>query len=234
MSFKSGDRVMLVNSLAGCSIPVGSIGTVQEAYDGLAWVVFDRRKEKLSIIRECKLARVEFDDPETESIVELVTRMLECHQDEAFTFKIDLDPMLENEKEETSMNTMYNEKNCRVAGVTLDPYNSKEYAYALFLNDVEIGAKVVVRNSDGSLVLGRLASIDNHPHAKVKNGCEVICVIDMTEYNKRQEQFAKVADLRKKMDARVKALQDIALYELLAKDDPELKDLLAEFKSLGA
>ena len=155
-------------------------------------------------------------------------------QDTSFEFKIDPDPALENEKEETPVNTMYNEKNCRVAGVTLEPYHSKEYAYALLLKDVETGAKVVVRNSDGSLVMGRLASVDKHPHEKVKNGCEVICVVDMTEYNQRQEQFAKVAGLRKKMDARVKALQDIALYEMLAKDDPELQTLLSEFKSLGA
>jgi len=155
----------------------------------------------------------------------------------AISFKGEFAPATERQettKEETPMNTMYTEKNCRVAGVTLDPYNSKEYAYALFLDDVELGDKVVVRNSDGSLVMGRLASVDSHPHEKVKNGCEVICVVDLTEFNKRQEQFAKVADLRKKMDARVKALQDIALYELLAKDDPELQTLLSEFKSLGA
>lgn len=154
----------------------------------------------------------------------------------AISFKDEFAPATEHQettKEETPMNTMYTEKNCRVAGVTLNPFTTKEYAYALFLKDVEPGAEVVVRNSDGSLVLGRLTSIDSHPHEKVKNGCEVICVIDMTEYNRRQEQFAKVAELRKKMDARVKALQDIALYEMLAKDDPELKDLLAEFKTVS-
>ena len=217
--FSAGDRVMVVanNHTQYNKLPVGAVGTVfsvrMTRYDEFVRVVFDEYHNG----RSCYDA----------------FGFWGCDLVQAPALETTIEPMFENKKEETPMNTMYNEKNCRVAGVILDPHNSKEYAYALFLNDVSVGDKVVVRNSNGSLAMGRLASVDNHPHEKVKNGCEVICVIDMTEYNKRQEQFAKVAELRKKMDARVKALQDIALYEMLAKDDPELKDLLAEFKTVS-
>jgi len=181
------------------------------------------------------------------------------HQGDAFEFKVDPGPfdsaaldkyirwdeehlrvamdvsnsLNENKKEETPMNTMYTAKNCRVACISFNEYSDKTYSYALFLNDVEPGDRVVVRNFNGDLTIGTLARITDDGHDKVKDGCEVICVIDMTAFNKRQEQFAKAAALRKKMDARVKALQEISLYEMLAKDDPELADLLAEFKSVN-
>jgi multidrug resistance efflux pump len=66
----------------------------------------------------------------------------------------------------------------------------------------------------------------------VKNGCEVICKIDMTAYEARKAKAAQIHELKKEMDAKVAQLQAVALYELMAEKDPSLKTLLAEFKAL--
>lgn len=244
--FKKGDRVMLASPGLVSRLSVGAEGTVLCAgWDGVEVAFDDYRDSVFRVPNRALRAVVDYsalwgcNTDITDALAYSAKRILDAayplklHRGDAFEFKADPDPMFEIKKEETPMNTMYNEKNCRVACISFDDYSNKTYSYALFLNDVEPGDKVVVRNSNGDLTVGTLARITDDGHDKVKNGCEVICVIDMTAFNKRQEQFAKAAALRKKMDARVKALQEISLYELLAKDDPELADLLAEFKSVN-
>lgn len=121
--------------------------------------------------------------------------------------------------------------NFRVAGCVY--YNAvKTYAFALYEDDVAVGDKVVVRNSDGALQIVEVESIGELPKDLVKNGCEVICKIDLTNYMARKEKAAQIHELKKEMDAKVAQLQAVALYELMAEKDPALKTMLAEFKAL--
>ena len=121
--------------------------------------------------------------------------------------------------------------NFRVAGCVY--YNAvKTYAFALYEDDVAVGDKVVVRNSDGALQIVEVESIGELPKDMVKNGCEVICKIDLTNYMARKEKAAQIHELKKEMDAKVAQLQAVALYELMAEKDPALKAMLAEFKAL--
>jgi tRNA A37 N6-isopentenylltransferase MiaA len=43
---------------------------------------------------------------------------------------------------------------------------------------------------------------------------------------------AKAVELKAKMEARAKQLQDIALYQMLAKDDPDMAELLKEYQDI--
>lgn len=54
----------------------------------------------------------------------------------------------------------------------------------------------------------------------------------MTKYNERKEKAQKISTLKGQMDKKVKELQGVALYELMAKDSPELKEMLDEYKQL--
>lgn len=61
---------------------------------------------------------------------------------------------------------------------------------------------------------------------------EVVSRVDISEYNDRVQSRIKAAELKEKMEARAKQLQDIALYQMLAKDDPDMAALLAEYQGL--
>ena len=54
----------------------------------------------------------------------------------------------------------------------------------------------------------------------------------MTKYNERKEKAQKISTLKGQMDKKVKELQGVALYELMAKDSPELKEMLDKYKQL--
>ena len=62
---------------------------------------------------------------------------------------------------------------------------------------------------------------------------EVVSRVDISEYNDRVQSRIKAAELKEKMEARAKQLQDIALYQMLAKDDPDMAALLAEYQGLN-
>lgn len=61
---------------------------------------------------------------------------------------------------------------------------------------------------------------------------EVVTKLYTEDYDRRVECRAKAAELKSKMEARAKQLQDIALYQMLAKDDPDMAALLQEYQGL--
>lgn len=62
---------------------------------------------------------------------------------------------------------------------------------------------------------------------------EIVSRVDISDYTDRVESRIKAAELKEKMEARAKQLQDIALYQMLAKDDPDMAALLAEYQGLN-
>lgn len=59
---------------------------------------------------------------------------------------------------------------------------------------------------------------------------EIVARIDMSAYNDRVAQRKRRSELKQKMEERAAKLQEIALYELLAKEDTEMADLLKAYK----
>ena len=61
---------------------------------------------------------------------------------------------------------------------------------------------------------------------------EIICKVDFSDFEKRKESRKKAQKLKSKMDKKVKELQGIALIEVMAENNPELKNMLNEYKEL--
>lgn len=112
---------------------------------------------------------------------------------------------------------------------------TKDYMFALFDNDISIGDNILVDTSYGYNV-----AVVNHIYTK--DGCEsngyslptkeVICKVDFTAFKDRINKREKAAQLKKDMDKKVKSLQEIAVFELLAEKSPELKEMLEQYKTL--
>lgn len=147
-------------------------------------------------------------------------------------FWFDADKIEIIESEETS--TML--KGFKVAGIRfLEGSNTDNiYAYALYDNEIKEDDIVVVQSGHHGLGIAKVACIDEDASPnEVQCGREIIAKVDFTAFNERKEKAAKLAKIKKEMDKKVKELQSIALYEMLADKDPALREMLDEFKALS-
>lgn len=108
---------------------------------------------------------------------------------------------------------------------------SVPYTYAAY-EDYAEGDYVVVHTGHHGMALAKVKSIGAEED-KVEYGREIICKIDMTAYNDRKARAKRKAELKGKMEAKVKELQETAIFEMLAKEDVGLAEMLKEFKELG-
>lgn len=146
-----------------------------------------------------------------------------------------------------------------VAMVRLFDYNKKEYAFALYAEDLEKLQKlddttedivVVNAGSKGNRLLGTITSIYTKeafyeiPENKSINiTAEVTGVVDMTGHKAREEEKARQKELAKKkaaiekeLEAEINKRKSIEYYEAMAKeysDNPKLAELVMELKQLG-
>lgn len=61
---------------------------------------------------------------------------------------------------------------------------------------------------------------------------EVICKVDTSSYDIRVENRKRVADVKQKLDAMIKKMDETNKYEMYAERNPELKELLEAYKEL--
>ena len=61
---------------------------------------------------------------------------------------------------------------------------------------------------------------------------EVICKVDTSSYDIRVAKRKQAADIKKKMDAMIKEVDETNKYEMYADQNPELKDLLESYRKL--
>lgn len=137
---------------------------------------------------------------------------------------------IEDVKEEVPMLKGY-----IAAGVSFIHGHNRDtvYPYALYPDlHCQVGDKVVVMTGHHGMSLAEIKSIGDLPVDSVDYGREIICKVDMAAYVERKARAEKLACLKKEMDAKVRELQSVALYEVLAEKDPALKAMLDEFKSL--
>ena len=146
-----------------------------------------------------------------------------------------------------------------VAMVRLFDYTKKEYAFALYDEDLaklqelnSNGEDIVLVNagSKGNRLLGTVTSIytkeafyDIPENKNINITAEVIGIIDMTGYKAREEEKVRQKELAKKkaaiereLEAEINKRKSIEYYEAMAKeysDNPKLAELVAELKQLG-
>lgn len=120
-----------------------------------------------------------------------------------------------------------------VAGVKfLDGTNTdKEYFYALF-EFGDVGDLVVVNTGHHGIALARISSLGVGDKSEVKYGREIIARVDELPHKNRVAKRTEIARLKAEMDKKVKELQEVAIYEMLAEKDPALRGMLADFKAL--
>jgi hypothetical protein len=109
--------------------------------------------------------------------------------------------------------------------------NPKQYVFKCY-DAVQLGDLVVVDTALGFNVV-TVTEIEPKdivlPTGQLR---EVVQVVDMTPYNIRKAKAEELKELKKKMDKKVKELQDLAIYEMLAEKDPELREMLNKLKDL--
>lgn len=105
------------------------------------------------------------------------------------------------------------------------------YTYAAY-EDYAEGDYVVVHTGHHGMAIAKVKAMGTEDD-KVEYGREIICKIDMTAYNDRKVRAKRKAELKGKMEAKVKELQETAIFEMLAKEDVGLAEMLKEFKELG-
>lgn len=106
----------------------------------------------------------------------------------------------------------------------------KEYVFACYEDAIYEGDIVVVDTRYG-FQLATVSKIGVKV-ADTKGLKDVVCKVNMTEFQLRQEKAAKRAEIKAEMDKRVKELQASAIYEMLAEKDDSLKQMLQAYKGL--
>jgi hypothetical protein len=104
------------------------------------------------------------------------------------------------------------------------------HTYANFDSSIVKGDMVIVSTPYAGLALGTVVEVIERNDVNTTN--EVVSKVDTTAYDTRVANRAKAAELKAKMKERAKQLQDIALYQMLAKDDPAMLELLSEYQAI--
>lgn len=104
-------------------------------------------------------------------------------------------------------------------------------------SDIKVDDCCVITTPGNGYEVGYISSVT--PSEEVKDRSlqpcagEIVCKIDDTVYKARVEQRKQEKELKAKMAERAKKLQNIVLYETLAKSDPEMQQLLDQYKTLN-
>lgn len=104
------------------------------------------------------------------------------------------------------------------------------YHYANFDGGLAVGDTCIVTYGAGKIAVAKVVEFVEKPDSEVV--LEVVTRVFMDDYEARVKAREKAAELKAKMEARAKQLQDIALYQMLAKDDPDMAALLEEYQTL--
>lgn len=117
--------------------------------------------------------------------------------------------------------------------------NEHPYAYALYPDAAREGDlvcegdTVVVMTGHHGPALAEVVRIDlDAAPDVVKADREVICKVYDQPYLDRRKSVERIQKLKEEMSARVKKLQELAVFEMLAKEDEDLRAMLDEFKLL--
>lgn len=146
-------------------------------------------------------------------------------------YKFENIQVIENKQEEQKMTITGDFKVAKVKFLN-GTNTSTEYEYAMF-DDYEVGDVVVVASAHHGLGIAKISSIINKDQAITKTfEREIVSKVDMETYETRKRNRNRVNELKNKMDKRFQELNKIALFEMMAEKDDELKNMLEEYKLL--
>lgn len=115
---------------------------------------------------------------------------------------------------------------------------NNEYHYALYDESILPGDHVVVKTAHHGMGIAKIINIiaDEYVTQKMRDYCncgrEVISKFDMNAYNERIEKRKMAKSLKIEMDKKVKEMQELTMFEMMAEKNPELKMMLDTYKEL--
>lgn len=102
------------------------------------------------------------------------------------------------------------------------------------------GDLVLIDSVDGLLILGRIANIykgdalsQEAIEASNKAKCWAVNKIDTTKHKERIKATERKKFIQQQLQLRKEAIEEQAVWALLAEQDPTVAELLEELKSLG-
>lgn len=147
------------------------------------------------------------------------------------TYKFANLQLVKNNQEEQEMSITGDFKVAKVKFLNGTNTNT-EYEYAMF-DDYEVGDTVVVASAHHGLGIAKISAIIAKEQA-VTNAFEreIVSRVNMEAYETRKKNRTRLQELKKQMDERVRDLNQLALFEMLAAKDDELSKMLGEYKLL--
>lgn len=147
------------------------------------------------------------------------------------TYKFANLQLVENNQEEQEMAITGDFKVAKVKFLNGTNTNT-EYEYAMF-DEYEVGDTVVVASAHHGLGIAKISAIITKEQAVTKAfEREIVSRVDMEAYETRKKNRNRLQELKKQMDERVRDLNQLALFEMLAAKDDELSKMLGEYKLL--
>lgn len=92
----------------------------------------------------------------------------------------------------------------------------------------------VITDTRNGFVIGRIIGEIDKPPRNLSGRVmkEIVCKVDFKAFYKRKEVEEKRKEIERKLKERAKYLQGVALWEMLAKEDESMKELLDQYKGL--
>lgn len=118
----------------------------------------------------------------------------------------------------------------KVAGVQF-PGNLKRYFFFTDIDNLQVGDILVVDAANG-LQIVKFVEYRNLDDVVQKPTKWVIQKVDLTKHRERMEAIERAEKLKRMMEERRKQAQELEIYAILAKSDPEMAKLLDEYKKL--
>ena len=115
---------------------------------------------------------------------------------------------------------------------------NKEYCYALYDDSIVAGDYVVVKSAHHGMGIAQVCDIINKELITqsildyCNEGREVIAKFDMCAYEERVVNRKKAKQLKAEMNKKMKEMQELAMFEMMAEKNPELKEMLDAYKEL--
>ena len=132
---------------------------------------------------------------------------------------------------ENKMQKMSNYLNVAVVQFLNENTAFKTYEYANYETNVSVGDIVVVMSAHHGMGLAEVVEIKDHTENDLFR--EIVSRVDTFNYDNRVAQRKMAAELKAKMQERARQLQDIVLYQTLAKEDPEMAKMLQDYMALN-
>lgn len=133
--------------------------------------------------------------------------------------------------EENNMQTITNYYN--IAKIQyLDNATVSRHHYANFDPFLKEGDLCVVKSAHHGLGLAKVVEVIVVDPRDNQVTREIVAKVDTQDYDNREAVRKEAAELKVKMQERAKKLQDVMLYQMLAKEDPEMQSMLDRYQDL--